>query len=151
MTKAAEGTPSNPIVRRRTSVIVTHDNKLLVFKAVDPHDGRTMMFLPGGKIESNESEAECAERETKEETNYKVKVDETTRLESQYPFHWNGKDYHSITIFFRGQLAEAFKPAGPVQDDDYNKGPLWIPLAEVPDAFAYCPAIRDAVLELASR
>ncbi len=138
-----------PIVRRRTSVIVTYDNKLLVFKAVDPHDGRTMMFLPGGKIEDNETEVECAERETLEETNYHVKVDASTRLENQYPFHWNGKDYHSITIFFRAYLTNPFQPAGPVQDDDYNKGPLWIPLGEVPEVFAYCAPIRDAVLELA--
>lgn len=140
-----------PIVRRRTSAIVTHENKLLVFKAVDPHDGRTMMFLPGGKIEDGETEEACTERETKEETNYKVKVDPTTRLESQYPFHWNGKNYHSITIFFRAHLTDAFQPPGPVQDDDYNKGPLWIPLSEVMQTFAYCPPIRDAVLELASR
>ena len=137
-----------PIVRRRTSVVVAHQNNLLVFKAVDPHDNREMLFLPGGKIEENETEIEAAEREALEETNYRVKVDPTTRLERQYPFHWNGKDYHSVTYFYRAYLTDPFKPAGPVKDEDYNKGPLWIPVTQISAALSYSQPIREAVLSI---
>jgi 8-oxo-dGTP pyrophosphatase MutT (NUDIX family) len=136
--------------RRRSSVVVVNEDKLLVFDAIDPTSGAHYVFLPGGKIEEGEDAAAAAERETFEETGYKIRVHRQSAIEIHYPFTWNGKLYHSHTLFFRGTLIDSAAAPSRVDDAEYNKGALWIRLEEIQARFDYSSEIRKAVLALAN-
>jgi 8-oxo-dGTP pyrophosphatase MutT (NUDIX family) len=134
--------------RVRTSVVVVHNGKLLTFFAIDPHSKKEYYFLPGGAIESNETATEAAERETYEETGYKIEVDPGTCLDKDYIFHWNNEDFDCLTFFYRGRLLYPFADPDVVVDASYNKGVVWIPLGEIADKFSYSEIIRDTLVEL---
>jgi len=133
------------IKRERVSVVCVFEGKILVFVGIDPKTGKRYYFLPGGKIEPDETEIACAMRETLEETGYKVKIEASSRLTKQYPFHWNGRDYDCVTHFYRGHLNEVFHAPLPVSDQDYNKGPVWIPTGKIHALFEYSKEIHEAV------
>lgn len=134
--------------RRRSSAVVIHDGKVLGFNAVDPTSGQKFVFLPGGALEKSESFLESAVRETREETGYKIAVDEQTALNRKYLFHWNGKDVWCETVFYLARLDQKFSPPRRQDDADYNLGPVWIPFSEVGQTFAYHPDILWAVSKL---
>ena len=134
------------ISRTRTSVVLVKNQLLLTFKAIDPVSGQNYLFLPGGAIESNETAPEAAERETLEETGYKVKVDVLASVDREYFFEWKGQTYDCLTIFYRAELSSPF--ASPVNDADYNKGVEWLPLQKIHESFAYSSETRSAILEL---
>lgn len=132
--------------RVRTSVVVIQNGKLLTFLAVDPTSGKEYFFLPGGQIEEDETAPDSAERETFEETGYKVKVDPASNTDREYKFFWDGEDYDCLTIFYRAKLASPV--ASEVRDADYNKGVHWIPVEDIPKVFNYSAEIRSALEEL---
>lgn len=132
--------------RVRTSVVVIHNNRILTFLAVDPTSGREYYFLPGGKIEDDETAPESAERETFEETGYKIDVDVSSNIDREYEFLWDGEVYECLTIFYRGHLKTPM--ASPVKDADYNKGVHWLPVDQIEQIFDYSPPIRAAIEEL---
>ena len=134
--------------RIRTSAIVVHNNHILTFFAVDPSNNLEYHFLPGGKIEKNETAPEAAIRETFEETGYEITIETATALDKQYPFHWNSEDYLSLTIFYRGYLKNPFQKPTKVSDAEYNKEVRWIPISKVNEIFNYCQEIKEAVLEI---
>lgn len=134
--------------RLRTSVVCVHSNKILVFRAVDPHSGKEYFFLPGGKIEDGEDRRVCAERETLEETGYKVRVSPRSEVRKEYIFRWNNKDYFCKTHFFKADLLGDPQKPNAVHDADYNKGAEWIPVSEASKIFTYHRAILLAVMEL---
>ena len=111
-----------PQTRIRASLVCLHQNKILVFKGIDPQSKKEYWFLPGGKIEATERPNECAERETFEETGYRVKAISDSEVRSDYLFLWNGIEYNCTTYFYRGDLAEEFHQPKAVNDADYNKG-----------------------------
>lgn len=133
-------------MRVRTSAIVIHQNKILTFYAIDPTDGRTFHFLPGGLIEDHETAPQAAERETLEETGYSISVDVDTAIDREYSFYWNGKSYECLTLFYLGNLKSPMARA--VKDADYNKGAVWLELSEVDKVFSYSEEIHSAVKEL---
>lgn len=116
--------------------------------AIDPTSGKRYYFLPGGGLEPGESEVDCATRETMEETGYKVIVEADSKITKQYLFLWNGQQYDCTTHFFRGHLAEAYHPPRHVEDQEYNKGPVWIPVGKVHAIFDYTLEIQEAVEEI---
>ncbi len=132
--------------RVRTSVIVVRNDQLLAFLAVDPTSGREYFFLPGGKIEADEAAPEAAERETLEETGYRVKVDPAVNVDREYLFHWNGEDFECLTIFYWATLASPMQST--VHDAAYNKGTHWVPVAEIPAIFSYNSEILSAIQEI---
>jgi 8-oxo-dGTP pyrophosphatase MutT (NUDIX family) len=134
--------------RVRASVVVVHDDKILCFFAVDPTDAREFYFLPGGAIEEDETAPETAIRECREETGYEIDVDLESAVDAEYPFHWDGKDYLSFTIFYRGYLVNPEQSPEAVNDASYNKGVRWIPLSEVEACFGYTPEILQAIQKL---
>ena len=136
------------ISRVRTSAVVVHNNQILTFFAKDPYDQREFYFLPGGGIDPGETAPEAAVRETLEETGYEISIAEGTGIDKEYSFHWNNEDYDCLTIFYRGYLLGPFQTLKPVVDAPYNLGVKWIPVAKVPEVFAYTEEIRDAILEL---
>lgn len=132
--------------RVRTSVIVVWQGRLLSFRAEDPSSGKEYFFLPGGQIEEDETAPEAAERETFEETGYRVVVDPKSNIDREYVFNWDGEDFDCITIFYLATLTSPMQ--SPVQDADYNKGTAWIPVSEVNSVFNYKEEILSAIQEL---
>lgn len=139
---------TEPISRERVSVVCCHDNQILCFFAVDPTSSRQYYFLPGGGIEPGESELRCGERETLEETGYLVTALPDSKRTAKYHFNWDGKIYLTTTHFYKAVLAQEFVPAGTVSDQDYNKGPRWIPVSEVEKYFDYNLEILEAIRAL---
>ena len=132
--------------RVRASVVVVQNGQLLTFRAVDPSSGKEYYFLPGGKIEDDETAPEAAERECYEETGFEVEVDASSNIDREYHFFWDGQWYDCLTIFYR---AHVIRPAlKTVQDADYNKGAVWIPVAEISRYFDYSQEILAAVDDL---
>lgn len=131
--------------RLRASTVVVHNNKILTFYAEDPYDGRVFYFLPGGSIESNETAPAAAERETLEETGYKVQVNIDSAIDKDYVFHWNGEDVQCTTIFYRAQILNPFQSVDPVIDAPYNKGVVWVSVENIDETFSYSEEIKEAV------
>lgn len=115
---------------------------------IDPKDGRGFYFLPGGKIEDNESAPESAERETLEETGYIVQADVNSVIDKQYSFYWNGENIECLTLFFRAYLANPLQQPKLVHDASYNKQVIWLPRSEIEDKISYNEVILQVVLEL---
>lgn len=135
-------------LRKRASAIVVANNSLLCFFAIDPTSGKEYYFLPGGAIEGNEIPEQAAVRETLEETGFHITIAPQQALIREYDFTWDGTYYRSHTHFFRGELTEDFRQPGKVQDVDYNKGAVWLPLSKVHEKFSYTTEILDAILQL---
>lgn len=133
------------IERRRTSLICLHDDKVLGFHAQDPTDHTKYFFLPGGKIEEGETPAQATLRETLEETGYEAEILPGFEYFSAYPFHWDGKDYLSKTIFYAGRLKNAAAAPATVDDESYHRGVAWIPVSDIDQVFAYNSEILTAV------
>ena len=138
------------MIRHRVSLVAIGELGLLAFRAVDPHSKQEYVFLPGGAIEAGEEPEQTAIRETLEETGYTVTISKTISeprsIRKRYLFEWNGKTNDCDTIFFKGQLAPT--PPQEVNDADYHRGVVWIPLAEVETSFSYHAAILDAIKRL---
>ncbi|PWU17115.1 MAG: hypothetical protein C5B49_09555 [Bdellovibrio sp.] len=132
--------------RVRASAVIVQGEKLLTFRAQDPSSGRSYFFLPGGKIEPHETAPEAAERETLEETGFKVRVNPLSALDREYFFFWNGEDYDCLTIFYWATLESPIQ--SPVNDAPMNKGTVWIPLSEIETSLSYSREISSAVMEL---
>ena len=132
--------------RVRASVVVISNGRILTFLAVDPTSGKEYFFLPGGGIEDDETAPGAAERETLEETGYRVEVDPSSNVDREYKFFWNGEMYDCLTIFYRGHLKAPM--AAKVADADYNKGVRWIPVDDVAAVFDYSPEILSAIEDL---
>ena|GEM_PF-145477 len=139
---------ANRTYRERSSVIVIHKGKILGFNAEDPTTKVPYFFMPGGGIEAGESPAQTSERETLEETGYKIRVLEDTAVEKKYDFPWDGKLYSCKTVFYLGVLDEPYHEPGAVDDGDYHKGVIWIDIKEVEKIFGYQPEIIGAVQKL---
>jgi 8-oxo-dGTP pyrophosphatase MutT (NUDIX family) len=132
--------------RVRSSVICVHESTLLVVRMKDPESGQVYLFPPGGMVEAEESPAEAGERETLEETGYKVKVDPKSELIAKYDFKWSGTVYACTTYCYRASLA-SLKTEKPVFAP-YQLGAEWLPLNRIHDAFDYHSEIKAAVLGL---
>lgn len=137
--------------RHRTAMICVHKEALLVCWFRDPHSGREFYVVPGGKIESEESARECAERETWEETGYRVRVCEEAITTTRYPFEWAGQIYDCVTTWFIGTLTEPDTEPTPVDDAEFNLRTAWLPLGEIPSAFACHSHIGEMVTKLVER
>lgn len=135
-------------IRRRTSVIVVHKNKILGFHAEDPTTKAPYFFLPGGVIEEGESTVAAAIRECQEETGYKIRVLEDSAFTRTYDFSWNGKTHHCHTVFYLAALDQPWEPPRPVQDANYHKGVAWIDKSEASQIFSYHKDILWAVQKL---
>lgn len=136
------------IKRTRASSVIIHNDKLLTFLGKDPQSGQEYYFLPGGEIESGETPLDTAIRETKEETGFDVTLTTEGATEREYPFFWNGQNYLSFTLFYRGFLKNPFQNTVEVKDADYHRGVYWIPLSEIEEKFYYSEDILSAIQEL---
>ena len=91
--------------RYRAGVLCEDGDELLTVTLRDPHDGREFCSLPGGGIETGETSAEAAIRETKEETGYDVKLVSCAQpLTYQFPFA--GQIWTCHCDFYLAKLAK---------------------------------------------
>ncbi|HEX7675612.1 MAG TPA: tRNA adenosine(34) deaminase TadA [Bdellovibrio sp.] len=134
--------------RHRSSVVVVHKNKILGFHAIDPVGGAKYFFIPGGKIENNESAVLASERECLEETGYKIRVLPETEFRRKYDFPWNGKINACDTVFYLGVLDEKWHEPTIVEDADYHRGVEWLDIKNVDKIFGYNKDILWAVQKL---
>ena len=129
--------------RLRATAVVFHNQRVLTFIGEDSTLNIKYNFLPGGAIESNETAPACAERETLEETGYRVHIDSKCVTDKDYCFQWMGKDYQCTTLFYKAVLASPFQAK--VSDADYNLGVEWVPLNEIKEKFKYSTEILTAI------
>jgi 8-oxo-dGTP pyrophosphatase MutT (NUDIX family) len=136
-------------LRIRSTAVVFHNDSLLTFFAIDPKDGREFYFLPGGKIEENETAPESVERETLEETGYLVHADVDSVIDAEYTFFWNGENTDCLTLFFRAYLINPLQQPKAVKDASYNKKVVWLPKNEIEKNIGYySQPILQIVMEL---
>lgn len=132
--------------RVRATAVLVHNGRILSFFAVDPSSQREYYFLPGGEVDPDETAPEAAERETLEETGFKISVDPMSAVDREYFFYWDGEDYDCLTVFYWAKLTSPLQDS--VNDRDYNKGVAWVTLAEVKEKFSYNEEILSAIQEL---
>ncbi|OQW48883.1 MAG: hypothetical protein A4S09_13015 [Proteobacteria bacterium SG_bin7] len=133
------------LIRKRVSVVIVNDGKILGFYAEDPFSKRKYFFLPGGVLEKNESDEQAAIRETLEETGYKITLNDK-KVVKTYDFEWNGNIYECETRFFLGKLVSTEQNF--VKDADYHRGTSWIPLNQIRNVLGYSTEILSATSEL---
>jgi len=134
--------------RIRASVVCVHEGELLCVRLRDPKTGVAQLFPPGGAIEPGESASVAAERETLEETGYRVVLASGQAHVARYPYTWNGTPRRVTTHFFRAWLLDGKQSAAPVHDASYHEGVVWLPLAELDRTLGFEPAILAAVRAL---
>ena len=106
------------------------------------------LFVPGGAIEPGEDPRAAAERETFEETGYRVLADPERCRIARYEYVWDGTRRAITTHFFRAHLLDPDAPARAVTDAAYNEGIEWLALSEVPDRLGFHAQILAAVTGL---
>jgi 8-oxo-dGTP pyrophosphatase MutT (NUDIX family) len=114
----------------------------------DPVTHTARLFVPGGRVEPDESPAQAALRETLEETGHKVELLTRDPVIARYPFTWAGQAIDVTTHFFAVRLVEEHASAQPVNDAAYLEGTHWISLADVPEQLGFDLNILAAVEQL---
>jgi 8-oxo-dGTP pyrophosphatase MutT (NUDIX family) len=115
----------------------------------DPTTRLSRLFVPGGAIEPGEQAWQTAERETLEETGYRVRAEPEHTIVASYPFEWDGALYQVTTCFVRARLVDAATTPLPVNDADFHEGVCWIDVTEIPRELGFHPDILSAVSQLA--
>lgn len=116
-------------------VVLVDNDKIAVIKTAS---GK--FFLPGGKIEKDESEEECVIRECIEEMGIEVVVKQYFAIGERYFYHEaSGKYSHAIGHFF---FSDEFKKVcEPIEEDEEL---LWLSYEKAIEGF-YHPHHRWAV------
>lgn len=138
-----------PQKRTRASALCVHDGKLLMVRLRDPVSQIARLFPPGGSLEMGETPEAGAERETLEETGYRVAVDPASRSTVDYPFQWAGQKVECRTHFFLARLASE-TPQAP-QMDPIHEGVEWVALANVARELDFHPQLKAAITRLIQR
>lgn len=131
--------------RIRSGVLCLHDQKILAIELKDPSTGERNWSFPGGAIEANESPEECAVRETLEETGYEVQLIGPAFI-NRYIYHWDGRDRHCETHWFRAQLKN--QTTVKVDDAAYILRNQWLPWPDSRPYFDYHSALIEAIDKL---
>lgn len=133
-------------MRRRASVVCLLKDQLLAVRVKDPRNHQEYWILPGGAIEPGETPEQAAVRETMEETGYTIQLGQNQET-LEYQFPWNGGVMHCETVFIAA-TADAQTPAPP-QDDPFQVGSGYVPLADLAVEFGYHQAIYEVICRLA--
>ena len=129
------------IERQRSSVFCLHENQLLAIELEDPTTRKRFWSLPGGGVETDETAANAAVRETLEETGYQVRLT-NEGFATRYEFRWDGVLYDCTTYWFTAELAST--TPGIVDDAAYLLGNKWLPWPKSKFLFANNPAYNEA-------
>lgn len=86
--------------------------------------GAGKLALPGGHLEMNESWADCASREVKEETNLDILQPQFAYVTNDVAIHGD-QSKHYITIFMRGRLHKS-SPEPQLLEPEKCEGWRWV-------------------------
>lgn len=143
------------VARRRASVLVVHEGRILAVRLTDPLTKIERCFLPGGALETGETAATAAERECFEETGLAVRAEPSSEKVSTYDFEWNGVIYVCSTSWFCGTLlsspensAQLLKQSYHEAGVGYHTGTLWVPVAEKQSVFGFRQEFLQVIEEL---
>ncbi|MBZ9621439.1 NUDIX domain-containing protein [Clostridium sp. FP2] len=96
-------------------IVINYDGKIATIKTLSGY------FLPGGGIESGETNEECLEREFIEETGYRIKIGRYIGKASLYHTSKTNKYLHGIGYFYFVNLES--KTSNKIEEDHQL---LWI-------------------------
>ena len=96
----------------RYQAAILRGTEILLIRHREHADGSTYWVLPGGGIETGETEVECVRREVLEETNLEVRVE--ALLLDEPPFVDNGGPYQRFKTYLchplTGKAAPGYEP-----------------------------------------
>ena len=116
------------------AVIIKNDMVLLSFqKNLDTY------MLPGGGLEKNETEKECAIREVEEETSYIVETGECILVIEEYY-----EDLKYVTKYFVGKILKEGKQRLTPNELLEGMEPFWMRLDDAINMFSKHEAYRDS-------
>ncbi|HEY1015865.1 MAG TPA: NUDIX domain-containing protein [Herpetosiphonaceae bacterium] len=119
----------------RTRVIVLHEDKILLIRT---KQGVQNWRCPGGGLEPGESLAECAAREVLEETGIRAEIGRVAFLREWIvhppPPGSPGESRHGfgLEVYFYAEPLEPGALGAPLQAEEDDYPPEWLPLAAVP-------------------
>jgi 8-oxo-dGTP pyrophosphatase MutT (NUDIX family) len=122
-----------PAGARPVSRLILLDQKcrILLLRAVDPLNGQTWWVTPGGGLEGDESFAEAARRELREETGLELEIGPWVWTR-HHQYEWNGEWCDQYERFFVA-LTTSIQLA-PEAEDYYVVEKRWWTLKEIQDA-----------------
>ncbi len=109
-------------------VLLDHQNRILLLRAVDPANGQTWWVTPGGGLESSESFEEAAGRELREETGLEPPIGAWVWTR-RHAYEWNGRWCDQYERFFVA-ITESSELA-PEAEDSYVVEKRWWTLQEL--------------------
>ena len=117
--------PAPPRYRAARALVLDGEGRVLLLRWIDPDDGRTVWFTPGGRIEAGELPAAAALRELWEETGLAAaQVGPCLmRLRTRSPRAL--RDEHHFLVQAQGPLGEPLLP------DPGTAGRRWWTLSEL--------------------
>ncbi len=139
-----------PYTRQRASVLCVHEGKLLVVKLREPKTGVIRPYPPGGGIEPDETPERAAERETWEETGYRVRILPGSEVVRRYLYRWDGINVDVTTHFFRAELKDSKAAPDPTDppEGDVVTGVEWIAVGDLSAALSTDTVMGPILLEL---
>ncbi len=115
-------------------ILIDPDDRVLLFGARDPDDGRVVWVMPGGGIEPGETLEETGRRELLEETGIEVALLRGPVWTREHEFTWDGRAIRYREWFMVGRMSE-FRDVvhGDMGAEElrYHVGVRWMGLDEI--------------------
>jgi len=131
--------------RIRVAILLKKDSNILLVKHVDPVSQSTWWVPPGGGLENgDDSIFDCAIRETKEETNLDVEIQDIKYIREYLD---TKNQTLNIEIFLNGKIIggkiSLKNIAGNGADEDYIKDVSWLAQEDLQDKIVYPEILKD--------
>jgi 8-oxo-dGTP diphosphatase len=132
-------------MRKASRVIVIKDNQLLVMHR--NKFGTEYDTLPGGAVEMNETEAQCAVRETQEETG--IQVNDLRLMYIEHAGDMYGDQYIFLANYVEGEptLSPNSQEYAINQLGQNLYVPKWLPLSELANAPFLSDELQNRILD----
>jgi 8-oxo-dGTP pyrophosphatase MutT (NUDIX family) len=126
-----------PVVRTAARILVVDPtDRILLFAARDPADGRVVWFVPGGGVDDGESLLDAARRELAEEVSGIAFASVRGPVwRRRHQFSWNGRDIDQLDYFFVARTeattdADGIRVGG--DEEKYFVGARWATVNDLP-------------------
>lgn len=130
--------PGHPL-KARAGVILFHENRMLLMK----QNGKPFWVFPGGTLEPDETLAECAVRELKEEADLSIELTGLAAFTELLQAH-----RHVMDVFFWGRLVGDSPPLSWQAPHPENIDAIaWVALEEAMKSSIMPPAVAKRVVK----